>query len=151
MVRAFIAAGKFKILWRNEAGVTLIEVLVALAILGIVGVGFLSGTSTTFRATMVSQERVVAENLAKSQLEHIETQDYIPKADYDPGDPDMRYELIDIPANLIGKGYDVEINTPQLIISPGETGFELQSLTVVIKRDGEEILTISGYKVGKLT
>jgi len=136
---------------KTEKGFSLLEILIALGLLGIIAVGFLSGLTTTFKAVMVSQERVVVESLAKSQLEHIKFQDYIPTADYDPVDPEKRYELIDIPDELIDKGYDMEISSPETIISPGETEFELQSITVAIKRNGEEMITISGYKVGKST
>ena len=47
-VRVSIVTNKFKILRGNEAGVTLIETVVALAILGIVAVIFLSSMSTAF-------------------------------------------------------------------------------------------------------
>ena len=136
---------------KSEKGFALIETLVTVAILGITSVGLLSGLSTTLKAGMISQERVVAESLAKSQWEHIRTQDYILTADYNPDDPLQRYELIDIPDDLIVKGYTVEISAPQTIIDPtGDERFELQSMNVVIKRNSELILTISDYMVGRL-
>jgi len=135
---------------KSEKGFTLIETLVALGLLGMIGVSFLSGLATTFAAVMVSQERTVAESLAKSQLEYIKAQDYVLTADYDPADPEKRYELIDIPADLVEKGYDIEISPlPETIISPGEDEFELQSITVAVRRNGEKIITISDYKVGR--
>jgi len=135
---------------KSEKGFALIETLVALALMGITAVGLLSGLSTTFRAGMISQERVVAESLAKSQWEHIRAQDYILTADYDPDDPDKRYELIDIPDELVVKGYTLEINAPEAIINPDDGEFELQSITVLIKRDSKQLLTMSDYRVGRL-
>ena len=135
---------------QSEKGFSLIGTLIALGLLGIIAVGFLSGLATTFKALMVSQERVAAESLAKSQLEYIKTQDYIPTVDYNPDDPQKRYALIDIPADLVDRGCDIEINPPQTVISP-EGGFELQSITVAIKLNDEEILTLSGYRAGRLT
>ena len=134
---------------KTEKGFSLLETLIALGLLGIIAVGFLSGLSTTFKAVMVSQERVVAESLAKSQLEYIKAQDYVLTADYNPADPEKRYELIDIPADLVEKGYDIEISPPETIISPGDDEFELQSITVAVRRNGEKIITISDYKVGR--
>lgn len=134
---------------KSEKGFVLIETLVALALMGITAVGLLSGLATTFRAGTISQERVVAESLAKSQWEHIRTQDYIPTADYNPDDPEKRYQLIAIPDELVVKGYDVEIGTPATIISPDGGEFELQSITVVINRDSKQLLTISDYRVGR--
>ena len=136
---------------KSQKGFALIETLVALALLGITAVGLLSGLSTTFRAGMVSQERVVAESLAKSQWEYIRAQDYIPTAEYNPDDPGNCYQLIDISDELVVKGYTIEIGPPATIIGPGDGEFELQSITVLIKRDSEQILTMSDYRVGRLS
>ncbi len=134
---------------KRQKGFALIEILVALALMGITAVGLLSGLATTFRAGTISQERVVAESLAKSQWEYIRAQDYIPTADYDPDDPEKRYQLIAIPDELVVKDYTVEIGTPATIISPDGGEFELQSITVVINCDSKQLLTISDYRVGR--
>jgi prepilin-type N-terminal cleavage/methylation domain-containing protein len=137
---------------KGEKGFVLIETLVSLALLGVIAVGFLCALSTTFAAATVSQGRTAAESLAKSQLEHIKVQEYVPTDYYIPGDPDKSYELIDIPADLAEKGYSLEINSPVTVISPGVDGqSELQSLTVVVKQNDRTILTISDYKTGKLS
>ena len=133
---------------KSEKGFALIETLVALALMGITAVGLLSGLATTFRAGTISQERVVAESLGKSQWEYIRAQDYIPTADYDPDDPEKCYQLIAIPDELVVKDYDVEIDPPEAIIGPGGE-FELQSITVVINCDSKQLLTISDYRVGR--
>lgn len=134
---------------KSAKGFALIEILVALALMGITAVGLLSGLATTFRAGTISQERVVAESLAKSQWEYIRAQDYIPTADYDPDDPEKRYQLIAIPDELVVKDYTVEIGTPATIIGPDDGEFELQSITVVINCDSKQLLTISDYRVGR--
>jgi prepilin-type N-terminal cleavage/methylation domain-containing protein len=134
---------------KSEKGFALIEILVALALMGITAVGLLSGLATTFRAGTISQERVVAESLAKSQWEYIRAQDYIPTADYDPDDPEKRYQLIAIPDELVVKDYDVEIDPPEAIIGPDGGEFELQNITVVINCDSKQLLTISDYRVGR--
>jgi prepilin-type N-terminal cleavage/methylation domain-containing protein len=135
---------------RSEKGFALVEILMSLALVGIVAIGLLSGLATSFKAVAVSDERVIAESLAKSQLEYLKVQDYIAVADYDPGNPEKRYEPVDIPQDLVDKGYGIDISPPQTVVSPGEEEwFELQSITVVIEQNGEEILTISIYKAGK--
>ena len=134
---------------QGQRGISLIEILIGLALLGIIGVAFLNGLSTTSRAVMVSQEKVIVESLATSQMEHIKTQSYIPIADYDP--ITNCYELIDIPADLVGK-YNIEIKPPQTIIKAGVDGpFELQSITVVIKHNGEGVFAMSMYRCGSST
>lgn len=127
----------------SQKGFLLIEILVGLALMGIIAVGFTNGLSTTFKGVTVSQERVTAESLAKSQIEYIKIQDYTPVAEYDP--VTNCYELIDIPADLVAAGYTVEINPPEAIISEV---IELQRITIAIKRNARGKLITSVYRVG---
>ena len=127
----------------SQKGFLLIEILVGLALMGIIAAGFTNGLSTTFKGVTVSQERVAAESLAKSQIEYIKVQDYISVAEYDP--VTNCYELIDIPADLVAAGYTVEINSPEAIISDV---VELQRITIAIKRNARGKLMISVYRVG---
>ena len=126
----------------SQKGFLLIEILVGLALMGIIAAGFVNGLSTTFTGVTVSQERVTAESLAKSQVEHIKSQEYISVASYPTDGP---YELIDIPADLVAAGYTVEITSPEAIISDV---VELQSVTVAVKRNGEGKMSIEVYRVG---
>jgi len=135
---------------QSEKGFSLIETLIALALMGIIAVAFLSGMFTSFKGIMVSQEMVVAESLAKSQLEYIKVQGDISVADYDPEDPAKRYQLITIPSDLAGQGYTIEIGSPQAVVVAGGGWGEVQSITVVVRRNGEESLSISEYKIGSL-
>lgn len=129
----------------SQKGFSFIEILVGLALLGIIGVAFLSGLFTTFKGVAVSQEKVTTESLAKSQAEYIKAQDYVAVADYDPSNPANRYELIDIPAGLVAAGYSVSISPPQEVISNDEGSFELQSAVVTVKRNGQSKLSITIY------
>jgi len=132
---------------RNETGASLIETLVALALLGIAAAVFLNGLSMMFNGSMVAQERVVADSLAKSQWEYIKAQDYIATDNYSA--PANSYQLIDIPSDLAERGYEIEIVPPQIVISPGtDENYECQSLTIIIERNDSESLRISGYKAG---
>ena len=125
-----------------QKGAGLIDTVIALGILGLIGVAFLSGLTATSRAVMISQEDVLVESLAKSQVEHIKAQNYIPVDDYVP--ETCYYEKIDdIPA-----GYDIEIIPPQTIITPDTGPFELQLITVVVKRNGKGVFTMSMYREG---
>jgi prepilin-type N-terminal cleavage/methylation domain-containing protein len=136
---------------QSEKGFSLIETLIALALMGIIAVTVLMGMTTAFRAATVSQERVAAESLAKSQLEFIKIQNYITAADYDPNDTLKCYAPIDIYDGLVKQGYTIAINPPQTIISPGAHGYEVQSVTVVVRRNGEEMLTTSCFRLGRVS
>ena len=66
MVRLRRAGLRF---FRRESGVTLVETLAGMAVLGMIGVGFMSALGSTFQATEINDEKVVAENLIRTQLE----------------------------------------------------------------------------------
>lgn len=133
-------------LFKGQRGVIIIETLAALAVLGLIGVAFVGGLCTSSRTIMISQQSMTAESLFKSQVEYLKTQDYIPVDQYST---DNCYKPIDIPADLAGQGYDVEIiNPPIKIIAAELAPFELQSITVVVKRNGTVVLTVSIYRQG---
>jgi len=132
---------------KSQSGISFVEILAALSIVAVITIAFISGMNGAFKGIEMSQERVAAESLAKSQVEYIKVQDFVSVATYNPGDPANRYELIDISSDLVGAGYTVEINSPQIVISGTQSGFELQSITVVVKRNGEAKLRMSFYRV----
>ena len=135
--------------FRGQRGISFIETVVAVGVLGLIGVVFLSGLTTTSRAVMVSEENVTAESLAKSQIEHIKHQAYIPVAAYDS--VTNCYEKIDIPADLASQ-YDIEIEPPEIPpLDVGTGPFEVQIITVVIKRNGEGVFNTSLYREGSST
>jgi prepilin-type N-terminal cleavage/methylation domain-containing protein len=135
-------------LQQGQKGFTLIETLVGVAIFAAIGVALMNGLSTGYKSLEISQERTYAEGLAKSQVEHIKAQDYISVVNYDPNDPVKRYAVIDIPAHLVAVGYSVEINAPEIVQAAGVSGYELQSITIKVKRDGSGILVITFYRTG---
>ena len=127
----------------------LVEILVGLAILGVIGVAFISGMTSTFKAIGISQEKVAAESLAKSQIEYIKVQVTIKVADYNPAYPATSYELITVPADLAAAGYSVNITVPEVVISELEGGFELQGVNVTVRRNNERKMQVSIYRVSE--
>ncbi len=130
----------------GQKGVMLLEILVGLAILGVIAVAYMNGMTSTFKAIGISQEKVAAESLAKSQIEYIKVQDYIRVADYNPDYPATSYELITIPPDLAAAGYSVNISIPEEVISELEGGFELQGVTITVRRNNQQKLQISIYR-----
>ncbi|MFC1957490.1 prepilin-type N-terminal cleavage/methylation domain-containing protein [Chloroflexota bacterium] len=122
----------------NESGATLLETLVALAILGLVAVAFLGGLSTGAKATIVANERTTAESLAQSQMEYVKSQDY---------DSRNNPQYTQIPDNPTG--YDIFINAERL--DAKDDGHEnddgIQKITVTVSHNGNLVLTVEGYKV----
>ena len=132
-----------KLFLNSEQGMTLIETLMGLLIISIVAVAFLMSMSTASKAVIISQERVTAENLAKSQMEYIRSQTY----DAD-NNPPYYAELPteDIPAN-----YDITVLTERM--DPEEDGAldddGLQKLTVIVNHDGLERFRLEGYRMDR--
>jgi prepilin-type N-terminal cleavage/methylation domain-containing protein len=133
---------QFKLM-AGEKGVTLIETLVALAVLGLVAVAFLGGTATMSRATLINDRQETAQSLAQSQLEYVKSQDYIDFADPGHGD----YVLITPPA-----GYGVAVavaptdpETGQPLPSGQDQG--IQKISVTVSHEARDALTLEGCKV----
>jgi len=121
---------------KSEKGFSLIEVIIAIALLGIIGVTFLSGLAVAFKSVIIMQERVTAESLAKSQLEYIKNQDY--------RDEHHQYQKIDIPSELADQGYDIEWPFERETLGDG-----LQKITVVVSHRDKKILEVEGYKLDR--
>jgi len=133
-----IVAPRFRVIGKlkgSETGVTLIETLVALALLGIIAVVFLSGLATAAKATFIADEQATAESLARSQIEYVKSQDYI-----DYTDPEHEDYLTVTP---LGSSYSIDPPT----ITSIDVG--IQKITVTIERDGESVLTLDAYKVDR--
>lgn len=136
---------------RSQKGLSLVEVLIAMAILGVVAVVFLSSLATSSKATIIADERTNAESLSRSELEHIKN------SAYDNINNPPQYSLdpdIDIP-----DGYNIDIEAVRL--DPEDDGIEdddgIQKITVeVYRQDGPTpspqdtlILSASDYKVNR--
>ena len=61
---------------KSEKGFSLVEVLVALALLGIIGAAFLGSLATASKSILIADERTTAESLARSQMENVKNQLY---------------------------------------------------------------------------
>ena len=135
MKRTLLAAG-------GQKGVTLVETLVALALLGILGVAFMSAISTSAITMASTEKNVDVESLARAQLE------YTKNSDYD-GEPPFEYATLDeLPggqedyAIVIPSSYSIDVSAVAL-----DDG--IQKITVTVFKDGTALLAIEGYKVNR--
>ncbi len=104
------------------------EVTVSLALLGIIGVAFLSALATVSRVTLTTDERQTASNLVETQMEYVKSQGYA--ASYTPAP---------IPANYAG--YTVTIVVASLQDS------NIQKITVTAGRQNKVPIRLEAYKV----
>ena len=126
-----------KIFTSRESGTTLIETVVALAVLGTIGVTFLSGLATTSKAAFVSDEQATAESLAQSQMEWVKNASYSYNA--------TGYTSAPIPTVKDYLNYSATI-----VASPLRNPDDgIQRITVTVKRSSETTTKLEGYKVDR--
>ena len=121
----------------RESGVSLLETVMALAILSVIAVAFLSGLATTSRAVFIADERSTAESLARSQMEWAKDTDYV----YDA----TEYSPAPIPGGKDYINYSATIAAEPLR-NPDDG---IQKITVTVKHSGRGVIKLEGYKVDR--
>ena len=130
--------GKLKKRYRGSGlggsrGMTLIEALLALGILAIVAVVFLSAIFTAYKGTSLAQERTTAESLARTQVEAIKNAPY---------DAAAYSAMAGIPLN-----YDIAIAVTPLPVTP--LAGRWQKVKVAVSHWGKGVFAVEGYKVDR--
>ncbi len=142
-----------KKLVKNERGIMLIEVLIALALVGIITAGFLSAISTAAMASFISERQAIAENLARSQIENAKELPYqtaVPGGEVEYVEISEGYSNFSIwSVNRAGVTVDEIIAVPwdtELNVASTEDNGK-QRIKIVIKHHDKEIYSLEGYKV----
>ncbi len=63
---------------RSQKGFTLVEILVALALLAIIGVGLLSALMLASKVLLQADTQETARDIAEAQIEYVQNQDFMP-------------------------------------------------------------------------
>ena len=119
----------------RESGISLVETVVALAILGTIGVTFLTGAVITSQAAFTNDEQATAESLARSQMEWVQSANYSTTG-YSPATMPSGKDYVNYSANITSRS----LNTP-------DDG--IQKLTVAVNRSGEQVMILESYKVNR--
>ena len=112
---------------KSETGTSLLETIVALALLGIICVAFLSALATSSNARSIADEHASARILAESQMEDIKKQTYA-----------FSYDPVSIPAEY--PGYSAAIDIENL------RNGNIQKITITIRHHDRDIETLESYK-----
>ncbi len=129
--------------WSGETGQSLVEELVALAIVSLGLVIIIGALSTGSMGVRTANDRVTAENLARSQLELVKDAAYSP-------DP----TAIPYPTVAPVQGYNVTVGVEYWIAPSGPftsvvRNDGLQKLTVSVSGSKGALLQLEGYKVDR--
>jgi prepilin-type N-terminal cleavage/methylation domain-containing protein len=125
----------------NQKGNTLLEVLIGLAILAVIVAAFFGAPAMGFKAYFVTKERLVAQSLAQSELEHVKRQDY------DAINNPPQYTLLS--DTNIPNGYVIDLTAQRLDIKNDGLSNDdgIQKITATVYHDSDPVLTIDAYKV----
>ena len=122
---------------RRESGVTLIETVVALAILGVIAVAFLNGLTNVYKSAFIVDEQSTAGNLAQSQMEWAKGVSYVSgTTEYPPAPIPGSKDYINYSAVIIAE----PLHNP-------DDG--IQKITVTVKRFDKGVIKLEGYKVDR--
>jgi prepilin-type N-terminal cleavage/methylation domain-containing protein len=127
---------------KSEKGFTLIEVIIAVALLGVIAIAILSALSTASLAVFTADDRATAESLARSEMEYVKKQPY--EYGINPS-----YEKADN-ASANYPDYTVSIYAEPL----HGTDDGVQKITIIIKHLGKPVITsgnstLEDYKVDR--
>ena len=114
---------------KSEKGFTLIETVVALALMSIICVSFLSGLATTSSSRALAEERVSAKILSEAQMENIKKQAYT--------DNYTDYTLL-TPAGYAGYSTNLTVE---------DFYYNLQKITVTIYHNEDDVFSLESFKV----
>lgn len=136
---------------KNEKGFSLIEVLVALALLGIIAAAFLGGIATASKAALIADKRTNAESLARTQMEYVREQAYS-IAPWDYTVTSSQRSSTDQPSwwnndnpPLFSNNYDgYTANVIAELLHDTDDG--IQQITVTVSHGGEAVITLKSYR-----
>lgn len=129
-----------KIRWfQRQSGFTLFEVLIAVAILGVIGVGFITALDTNKRGNRVIDEQVTAVNLITTRMEVIQQQTYADNYTFAVDNitvPDQ-YEV----------AIEYKFSDDGEIWTDNSTGKTLQRIIISVSREGRPVFSMCTYKM----
>ena len=143
-----------KTLRGSSRGVTLIEVLVALALFAIIAIAFAGGLGTASKAVLTGDIRTNAESLARTEMEYVKSQDYFagnwsyvvtyPYSICTPDGPDWCDDARSLSEEHAL--YTVEVDAVPL---DDESEDPIQEITVIVSHEDREVITLVGYKIDR--
>jgi prepilin-type N-terminal cleavage/methylation domain-containing protein len=155
MKEARFGSRLIKALRGSSRGMTLIEVLVALALFAIIGIAFAGGLGTASKAVLTGDIRTNAESLARTEMEYVKSQEYSAgNWSYVVTNLGSTCTPDECPSwdvsthSLSGEHalYTVEVEAVPL---DDESASPIQEITVMVSHEDRRVLTLVGYKIDR--
>ena len=112
---------------KGEKGLSLIETIAAVGLLGVIAASFLGGLATTSTSRVTADERVSAKILAETIIENVKKQPFSTAYEYT------------VPDEFVG--YTATIN------ATSERNGTIQTVNVTIHHRDKDVLSLESYKV----
>jgi len=148
----------------NSKGISAVEVIIALAILGIVAVAFLGGLASVLNATCIADEHSTAQSLAQSQMEYVKSRGYstvpwsytVSSSDRSSSDPPSWWDADNPPFlssdyggySVVVKAENFDTDDDDIIEVPGDDE-GIRKITATVRHNGKEVFTLEDYKVNQ--
>ena len=143
---------------RDEKGFSLLEVVIALALIGIIAIAFLLALAGASRAISIADEQATAQSLIRTEMEYIKGEDF---ADL-PTTANWSYKLPSgnppwdvnhrLPASYEDAEYSLEVEGYAIDVNEDDTpdaGILKIKITVYHRDKPEPIITVEDYKVDR--
>ncbi len=126
----------------RSRGFSLIEVVIAIALLGLIGAAILSALSTASLALIIADKRATAESLARSQMEHVKNSDYDDVLESGHPQYSLDPDILPLPP-----GYTVDTAAVRLDQDEDPNDDDgIQQITINVSHDDEVVVTLEDYK-----
>jgi prepilin-type N-terminal cleavage/methylation domain-containing protein len=120
-------------LFKKEQGFSLLEVLISIAILGILLAGFIPAMMGSTRISISVDEKVTAKNLAESQMEYVLDQGY--HTSYSPS------------SEITSQYPGYTVDDPVTVTGFTQRDGDIQSITIIVRRNGVITASLTSFKI----
>ncbi len=150
--------------WSERSrGAVLIEILIALAILGVISTVFIGAMYTSLHAARLTDERSTAVTLARTQIEFVKGQRVYATSDWDYTITTAGWTATTPPSWLAGKpstyiilqaeysGYSVAVTGDSDPPSPYKIweGESMRLITATVRHEGATVFTLNNYQLDR--
>ena len=147
---------------RRSSGAVLIEILIALALLGVIATSFIGAMYTSLQAARIADERSIALTLSTSELEYVKQQSYSPtewaytvdsSGSYAEAETQPSWWTDSQPPALSGAdfaGYSVSVSSTSVDLDGSGTPDEgIRRITAITNHHGEPIVTLENFELDR--